>query len=317
MPPSPPFKLFIIYAREDHLALLELKAHLRPLEKRGDLTVWYDGEILPGEKWDDSIKAELETADIVLLFISKSFFNSEYIEKEELKKAFDRHRKSKATVVPVIIKPCLWDVHDEIASLQVLPKDGKAVSSWGDSDEAWMDVARGVQKIVEVKVAAYEEFLAKEDVKQALVFYKEYKVQEAYRILSKHEGNPRLMTADAYYILAEMLFYGEGGAKQNYAEAFGHYLKAAQRKYKPACIQIGTMFQNGYGTHKNFYEAEQWYLKAEKGGDSLAQYYLGALYEEEEEGTGNMESAVIWYRKAAVQGNLKAKASLKSLGYSE
>ena len=36
---APPFKLFIIYAREDQPALLELKAHLRPLEKRGDLTV--------------------------------------------------------------------------------------------------------------------------------------------------------------------------------------------------------------------------------------------------------------------------------------
>ena len=30
-----PIKLFIIYAREDQPALLELKAHLRPLEKGG------------------------------------------------------------------------------------------------------------------------------------------------------------------------------------------------------------------------------------------------------------------------------------------
>jgi len=35
---SLPFKLFIIYAREDRPALMELKAHLRPLENRGDLT---------------------------------------------------------------------------------------------------------------------------------------------------------------------------------------------------------------------------------------------------------------------------------------
>ena len=50
MPTTPPFKLFIIYAREDQPALLELKAHLRPLEKRGDLKVWDDGEILPGQE---------------------------------------------------------------------------------------------------------------------------------------------------------------------------------------------------------------------------------------------------------------------------
>ena len=39
MPDSQPLKLFIIYAREDQPSLLELKAHLRPLEKRGDLAI--------------------------------------------------------------------------------------------------------------------------------------------------------------------------------------------------------------------------------------------------------------------------------------
>lgn len=138
-------QLFIIYAREDQPALLELKAHLRPLEKRGDLTVWYDGEVLPGEEWDKAIKEQLTTADIVLLFISKHFFNSEYIEREELKKALERHKKGEAVVVPVIVKPCLWDAHPEIAALQVLPKDGKPISSWVEEDEAWEYVARGVQ----------------------------------------------------------------------------------------------------------------------------------------------------------------------------
>jgi len=146
---SPPLKLFIIYAREDQPALLELKAHLRPLEKRGDLTVLYDGKILPGEKWGEAIKTQLETSNIVLLFISKFFFNSEYIEKEELKKALERHQKGEATVVPVIVKPCLWDAYEEIAALQVLPKDGKPVSSWVDTDEAWTNIAKGVKKILE------------------------------------------------------------------------------------------------------------------------------------------------------------------------
>jgi len=130
MPDSSPLRLFIIYAREDQPALLELKAHLRPLEKRGDLTVWYDGEILPGQNWDEAIKAQLAAAEIVLLLISKSFFNSEYIEKEELEKALARHQKDEATVVPVIVKHCLWQAHPEISALQVLPKDGKPVSSW-------------------------------------------------------------------------------------------------------------------------------------------------------------------------------------------
>lgn len=129
--------------------MLELKAHLRPLEKRGDLLVWYDGEIMPGQDWDKTIKAQLETADIVLLFISKYFFNSEYIEREELKNALERHKKGELTVIPVIVRPCLWEAHPEISALQVLPKEGKAISSWKETDEALTDVARGIQRTLD------------------------------------------------------------------------------------------------------------------------------------------------------------------------
>jgi hypothetical protein len=162
MPDSQPLKLFIIYSRDDQPALLELKAHLRPLEMRGDLTVWYDGEILPGQDWDKAIKEQLAAADIVLLFISKHFFNSEYIEKEELKKALERHKKGEAAVVPVILKPCLWDVQEEIAALQVLPKDGKPISNWVDIDTAWENVGRGIQILLKkIKDDQYEKMFPK------------------------------------------------------------------------------------------------------------------------------------------------------------
>lgn len=150
MPASQASKLFIIYSREDQQALMDLKAHLRPLEKNGDLMIWYDGEIVPGQDWSKAIKMQITVADIILLLISKDFFNSEYIEKEELTKALKRHKNGKAIVVPVIIKHCLWEVYPEISTLQVLPKDGKAISSWTDVDEAFSDVARGVQKLIKV-----------------------------------------------------------------------------------------------------------------------------------------------------------------------
>ncbi len=88
---SSPLKLFIIYAREDQPALLELKAHLRPLEKRGDLRVWYDGEIEPGQIWARQIRKELEQANIVLLLVSVHFFASEFIQRVERMEASERH----------------------------------------------------------------------------------------------------------------------------------------------------------------------------------------------------------------------------------
>lgn len=223
MPASPPFKLFIIYAREDQPALSDLKSHLRLLEKRGDLAVWYDGEILPGQDWNDVIQTQLATADIVLLLISKHFFNSEYIERDELKKALDRHTKGETIVVPVILKPCLWDAHSEISALQVLPKDGKPVSSWSDSDEAFLDISRGIQSIINVKNLQYKEIKSKEEVLRSIELYYEFKQQQSYEILSLYKDNRKVMTSIAYHILGEMLFFGEGGAKQNHSEAFQYY----------------------------------------------------------------------------------------------
>ena len=311
MPSAPPFKLFVIYAREDQPLLLELKAHLRPLEKRGDLMVWYDGEILPGADWDNTINTHLAAAEIILLFISSYFFDSDYIEKEELKKALERHKKGEAIVVPVILRHCLWDAHPGIGSLQVLPKDGKPVSSWDERDQAWETVGRGIQKIIEKKKLLYTEFLNKEEIKRAVMLYHEHEKKLSYQLLYKFKNHTKIMSPEAYYILGEILYYGEGGAKSNYGEAFECYLNSAKKNYILSQIQIGNMYEEGHGVVQDLGEAEVWYKKAAKRNNAMAQYHLGALYEEFEETT----EAIFWYCKSAEQGNIKSKEALKNLGY--
>lgn len=74
-----PLKTFICYAHEDHEVVEGLKKQLVIFEKRGLLQIWSDGKILAGEHWDKAIKTQLEGADIILLFISVDFVNSEYI----------------------------------------------------------------------------------------------------------------------------------------------------------------------------------------------------------------------------------------------
>lgn len=36
-----------------------------------------------------------------------------------------------------------------IPKLQALPRDGKPVNKWNDSDDAWEDVAKGIRLVVE------------------------------------------------------------------------------------------------------------------------------------------------------------------------
>lgn len=291
MPDAPPLKLFIIYAREDQPALLELKAHLRPLENRGDLTVWYEGEILPGQDRSIAIKAQLERADVVLLCISKYFFSSEYIESEELKLAIERHKKGEIVVVPVIVKPCLWESYPVISNLQVLPKDGKAVSSWREVDEAYTDVVRGLQRLLKksssqipeqemASTRTEESEITAAKVEEGCKAFIAKDFHEAFRLLSKYCNTEYTVNLDGY-------------------------------------VKLGFMYQNGLGVEQDFYEAIKWFRKAAHQGNANGKNNLGFMYQN---GYGVVEDhneAVKWYREAAKQGLSVAKDNLKGLGYAE
>ena len=51
-------------------------------------------------------------------------------------------------MIPVILRPCLFE-DAPFSELQALPKDAKPISTWNNIDEATLDVARGIMKVVE------------------------------------------------------------------------------------------------------------------------------------------------------------------------
>jgi uncharacterized protein len=310
-----PVKIFIVYAREDQTALNDLKAHLRPLEKRGDVQVWYDGEILPGEKWDDAIKHNLETADMVLLFISKSFFNSEYIEQTELKKALERHRTGQATVIPIIVKPCYWEANEDIAALQVLPKEGKPVSSWADSDEAFTDVVRGVQRLLNATKERKLEVMkiAIKKVEEGVRLYDQKKYKEAFELLSTYLPHTDESNVRALAILASIYDFGSGGILINPAEAVRWYLKAANLGHASSQFNLAISYRKGEGVEKNFVAAVKWAKLAADQGHAGAQGELGLRYEMGEGISKNLDEAVKWYKMSAAQGNPVAQNNLADM----
>ncbi len=58
------------------------------------------------------------------------------------------HASSEATVIPIILRSCLW-FHTPFAKLQALPKDAKAIGMWADRDEALTNVAEGIKQVAE------------------------------------------------------------------------------------------------------------------------------------------------------------------------
>ncbi len=113
-------KIVFCYAHEDETLLQQLKAHLRPLEREQLIEMWYDRNISAGGEWRRAINAKLDAADIILLLISAYFMDSDYCYSVEMQRALELHKQGKACVIPVILRPVLWQ-GGPLGELQSLP----------------------------------------------------------------------------------------------------------------------------------------------------------------------------------------------------
>lgn len=147
MDASKVIEIFIAYSRKDTEFLNELKTFLWPLERNKLIKIWYDGEIIPGQVWENEIKQALHTAEIFLLLVSANSLASDYFYNKEVSNALERHHKGESVVVPVILKPCGWR-ETELALLQALPQNGKPLTLWNNKDEAYESIYDGLKSTI-------------------------------------------------------------------------------------------------------------------------------------------------------------------------
>jgi hypothetical protein len=140
--------VFFSYSHEDEELRNRLEKHLALLKRQGLVEAWHDRRILAGSDLDEAISANLESADIILLLVSADFLASDYCYSREMDRAMQRHAAREAVVIPVILKPCDWH-SAPFGKLLATPKDGKAVTSWANVEEALADVAGHIRKRVE------------------------------------------------------------------------------------------------------------------------------------------------------------------------
>lgn len=143
-----PVEVFCAYSHKDELLRDQLEAHVSLLKRRALISVWHDRRITGGDEWSDEISDHLNSADIILLLVSKDFIASDYCYEKEMTRAMQRHQLREARVVPIILRACDWDFAP-FSKLQALPKDGRPVRSWKDRDEAFKNIALGIRKLAE------------------------------------------------------------------------------------------------------------------------------------------------------------------------
>lgn len=142
-----PLKVFYSYAHIDEPYRIELEKWLKLFERNGLIDDWSDRQITAGDEWKDEINENMLHSQIIILLVSPDFINSDYCYDIETATAIDLDKKKKASVVPVIIRPCLFR-DTKFSYLQALPKDALPVSKWADKDDAWQNVSEGIKKLI-------------------------------------------------------------------------------------------------------------------------------------------------------------------------
>ena len=184
-------EIFYCYAREDEKFRADLDAHLWSLRRSQLALSWYDGKISPGTDWSEELSRHLNSADVILLLVSRNFMNSEFCYSIEMKRALERHDKGEARVIPILLKPFDWQ-SAPFAKLALLPAGGKPITKSKDREQAYTDIALAIRKVVDELSAkpAKTKILAIEDDPDVLAGYVAYFEEvSGYQVLEAVTGS--------------------------------------------------------------------------------------------------------------------------------
>lgn len=140
-------EIFCSYAHEDEPLRQQFEDLLKPLRRRNLIDLWHDRRIEAGQHFDGVIDDRLDTADLIVLLVSRDFLASDYSCNKEVPRAMEREAHGEARVVPLIVRACDW-TDEPFGALQAIPTDGKPVESWPKADEAWLDVSYHIKQAV-------------------------------------------------------------------------------------------------------------------------------------------------------------------------
>ena len=154
-----PKKIFVAYSKSDDEFRVELRNHLRPYEKSGEIIVFDDRDLELGSMWDAELKKQLVECDIFVCLVSINMLNTSYVVDLEIPEA----KRLTKQIIPVILSPCNWteerfglseySANDKgkvvMLSYQNFGSDNQSLQALGKFERAakWTDL---VSKILEI-----------------------------------------------------------------------------------------------------------------------------------------------------------------------
>ena len=137
-----PLKIFITYSHKNTEAKDELITRLALLKREGIISIWHDNEIVPGDKWRDSIFNNLADSDL-LLYLTSAYS----LESENCNKELAAALSAEISVIPIILENCDWLNH-QLSDFQALPDRGMPINEWQPESKGWQSVVNGIRNTI-------------------------------------------------------------------------------------------------------------------------------------------------------------------------
>jgi hypothetical protein len=141
-------KVFVSYSHADSEFLDDIKRHFKPFFK--NIEFWDDTQIKPGEKWQEEIKKNIDSCKVAILLISTDFLGSEFISTHEIPPLLKAAEENGATILTVILKPCLFEEFTELNQYQAMNSPSKPVIKldYYEKEELYVNLVRQTKRLL-------------------------------------------------------------------------------------------------------------------------------------------------------------------------
>ncbi len=146
-----PIKIFCSCAPnslQDKRYIEDLDKHLAQVQRDGLVQIWHVHKISPGVNVERELHDKLNSADIILIFLSPDYMASDHCINVEAKRAVWLESKGIATVRVLLLRHVYWK-NAPFSWCQPLPKNRKFISKWVDKNEAFLDVVRDIHLLID------------------------------------------------------------------------------------------------------------------------------------------------------------------------
>jgi CheY-like chemotaxis protein len=143
--------VFISYSHLDGRWLRKVQTNLEVLNYLGiKFTPWEDTKIKSGTKWRAEIEKALAASQVAILLVSTDFMASKFIQEDELPPLLKSAEAGGTTILPLILKPCLFAKHPKLSAYQAVNDPARPLSrlTQPEQDEILVKLAERVRELL-------------------------------------------------------------------------------------------------------------------------------------------------------------------------